>query len=213
MGELAAFICKRDSNTVTAPSLEWASMEWEQFLLWILGNSCSDWLSTSIYEILAAFGPENNSNMLPPKFWTWVLTERRQFEVFHIWQSRHRRDLRMHNCIIDRLDRPIYLISKVKHRYQINWYCKLHNIQKHIIGCWKCHFDKILLTNCKHKCLIWIYRWTRWETCWHPAQFRCIGSLPSNRSQVYGSGVLTTQTANLSNSWVWTWMRTRSDSP
>jgi hypothetical protein len=33
------------------------------FYLCILRNLCSNWLQTSIYEILAAFGPKNNSNM------------------------------------------------------------------------------------------------------------------------------------------------------
>jgi hypothetical protein len=85
----------------------------------------------------------------------------------------------------------------VKHRYQINRYCKLLNKQKLINGCWKLHFDKILLTYCKYKSLIWIYRWTRCATRWQPAQFRRVGSLRWNRTWVGSSGLLTTQTANL----------------
>jgi len=86
----------------------------------------------------------------------------------------------------------------VKHWYQINRYCKLLNKQKLINGCWKLDFDKILLTHCKYKSLIWIYRWTRCATRWQPTQFREIGSLPWNRTRVGSSGLLTTWTANLS---------------
>jgi len=90
-----------------------------------------------------------------------------------------------------------YNIPKVKYRFQINLYCKLQSIQKHIIGCWKRHFNIIQLTNSKNKSLIWIYRWTRWATRWQPAQFRRVGSLPLNRTRVDGSVLLTTGTANL----------------
>ena len=73
----------------------------------------------------------------------------------------------------------------------------MKSIQKHIIGCWKRHFNIIQLTNSKNKSLIWIYRWTRWATHWRPAQFRRVGSLHLNRTRVDGSGLLTTRTANL----------------
>jgi len=86
---------------------------------------------------------------------------------------------------------------KVKQRYQINRYCKLLNKQKHIVGCWKCNSDKILLTQCKYKSLIWIYRWTRWATGLQPTQFRWVGSLPWNLARVGSSGLWTTQTTNL----------------
>ena len=86
-----------------------------------------------------------------------------------------------------------YNISKVKHGFQNNRNCKLQNMQKRIIGCWKRDFDKIILTNCQNKSLIWIYRWTHWQ----PTQFRQAGSLPSNHTEVDWSGLLTTQTANL----------------
>jgi hypothetical protein len=102
-------------------------------------------------------------------------------------------ELRMHNHIIDRLARQTYHISNVKHKYQINPYCKLLNKQKHIVGCCKHDFDTILMTTCKFKSLIWINRWTRWQ----PAQFWQVGSLPSNRTRVGSSGLLTTRTANL----------------
>jgi len=60
----------------------------------------------------------------------------------------------MHNCIIDRLASQKYHMSKVKHKYQINQYCKLLNKQKHIFGCFKRNFDKISMTTCKFKSLI-----------------------------------------------------------
>ena len=85
----------------------------------------------------------------------------------------------------------------MKHRYQINRYCKLLNKQKHIVGCWKGDSDRILLTHCKYKSIIWIYRWTRWATRLLPARFRWVGSLPWNRTRVGSLDVLTTQTANL----------------
>jgi len=90
-----------------------------------------------------------------------------------------------------------YNLSKVKHQFQINWYCKLQSMQKHIVGCWKCDFHKILLTYSKNKSLNWISGWTRWETHWEPAQFRRVTSLPSKRIWVDSSGLLPTRTANL----------------
>jgi len=36
-----------------------------EFELRILANLCSDWLHTSIYQILAAFTGKNDSKMLP----------------------------------------------------------------------------------------------------------------------------------------------------
>jgi hypothetical protein len=71
------------------------------------------------------------------------------------------------------------------------------SIQNCNIRCWKCNFAMMLLTNSKNKTLIWMYRWTRWATCWQPVQFRCVGSLPSNRMQDNHSVLLTTQTANV----------------
>jgi hypothetical protein len=65
--------------------------------------------------------------------------------------------------------------------------------QKHIVGCWKRDFDKILLTHCKFSSLIWIYRWTRW----HSVQFRWVRSLPWNRTRVASSSLWTTSTTNL----------------
>ena len=88
-------------------------------------------------------------------------------------------------------------LSKVKHRFQIDWYCKLQSMQKHIFGCWKCDFDKLLLTYSKNKSLNWISGWTRWATHWQPTQFRRVASLPSNHAQVDSLGLLTTWTANL----------------
>jgi len=39
------------------------------FQLCILGKLCSDWLQTSIYQILAAFTGKNNSDTLPAASW------------------------------------------------------------------------------------------------------------------------------------------------
>jgi len=90
-----------------------------------------------------------------------------------------------------------YNILKVKHRYHINRYCKLHNMQKRIIGRWKRDFDKVQLTNCKYKSLIGIYSWTHWATRWKHAQFRRVGSSPSNRTWVDSSSFLMTRPSNL----------------
>jgi len=135
--------------------------------------------------------------MLPVASCKWGSSERQRFQDLHILESRHRTDLRMYNCNIDHPAGQKYHISKVKYRYQIPWYCKLLKKQKHIVGCWKRDFDKILLTHCKIKSLIWIYRWTHWATRWQPALFRRVGSFPRNRTWVGSSGVLTTRTANL----------------
>ena len=66
-------------------------------------------------------------------------------------------------------------------------------MQKRIISCSKCDFDKILLTNSKNLSLISIYRWTRW----HPAQLGLVGSIPLNHTRVDGSDLSKTQTPNL----------------
>jgi len=135
--------------------------------------------------------------MLLAASWNWASTERQQFQLLHIWYSRHCADLWLPNGIIDHPDGQKYNLSKVKHQFQINWYCKLQSMHKSILGCWKCDFDKILLTYSKNKSFIWIYGWTRWVTCWQPAQFRQVRSLPLNHTQVDHWGWLTTWTANL----------------
>jgi len=154
-------------------------------------------MRTSIYKIFAAFTGKNNSDRLPAASWTWTSNERQQFQDLHIQYSRCHADLRVHNSNIDRLASLKYHISKVKHRYQINRHCKLLNKQKHVVGCCKCDSDKILLTHCNFKSLIWIYRWTRWATLWQRAQSRRVGSLPWNGTRVGSSGLMTTRTANL----------------
>jgi len=53
-----------------------------------------------------------------------------------------------------------------KYWFQNNQYCNVQNMQKVIVGCWKCDFDKIRLLYSKNKSIIWIYTWTRWTTCW-----------------------------------------------
>jgi len=167
------------------------------FYLRILVNLCSNWLHTSMYQILAVFTGKNNSTMLPAASWKWASTECHQFWLLHIWYSSHRANLRIPNAIIDRHHWQKYNIPNVKYRFQINLYCKLQSIQKHIIGCWKRHFDKIQWTNSKIKNLIWIYR----STCWQPAQFRQLGSLPLNRTRDDGSRLLTTRPTNLATVW------------
>ena len=70
-------------------------------------------------------------------------------------------------------------------------------MQQHIIGCWKHDFDKILLTNCKNKSLIWIYRWTLWGSRWQPTRFGHVGWLPSNHTGVESASLLTSRAANV----------------
>jgi len=123
------------------------------FSLHNLGNLSSDWLQTSISEILAAFTGKNNSDIFPASSWKSASTERQQFQLLHIWWSRHRADLRVHNGIIVHPEWQKYNLSKVKHRFQSNRYCNLQSMQQHIIGCWKRDFDKILLTNSKTRAL------------------------------------------------------------
>jgi len=135
--------------------------------------------------------------MLPAASSKWASTECQQFELLRIWWTSHRANLLVHNGIIDPHHWQKYNIPNVKFWFQINLYCKLQSIQQHIIRCWKRHFNKIQLTNSKMKIPIWIYRWTRWATCWQPAQFGRVRSFPLNRTPVDGSGLLTTWTANL----------------
>jgi len=66
-------------------------------------------------------------------------------------------------------------------------------MQKRMHGCWTRDFDKILFTYSKSKSLNWIYEWTHWATRWQPAQFRQVGSLPSNHTRIDSSGLLTVQ--------------------
>jgi len=126
-----------------------------------------------------------------------MFLEHQQFYLFHIWYWRNRTDLCARNSFIDWLDSQKYNKPKEKHGFEINRYHTLRNMQRHSVGCWKHDFDKILLINCTNKWIIWIYSWTRWVTCWQPAQFRRVGSLPSNHTRIDGSGLLKTRTANL----------------
>jgi len=78
-----------DSRCGMANIWKWASTEcqWSvnDFSLCIIGNLSSEWLQTSIDEILAAFMGKNNSNTLPTTFWNWASMECQQIMVFHIW--------------------------------------------------------------------------------------------------------------------------------
>jgi len=60
--------------------------------------------------------------------------EHQQFQSLHIWYSSHHANLRVHNGIIDRRDSQKYNVSKVQYRFQINRYCNLQSMQKHILG-------------------------------------------------------------------------------
>jgi len=81
--------------------------------------------------------------------------------------------------------------------FQNNQYCNVQNMQKVIVGCWKCDSDKILVLYTKNKSIIWIDRWTHWTTRWQPAQFRRVMRCPWNHTWIDGSPVLTSRTANL----------------
>jgi len=100
-------------------------------------------------------------------------------------KSRNRADFRVNNCIIARPATQKCHISKVKYRYQITRYCQLLNKQKHIVGCCKGDFVMILLTPCKFRSLIWIYRWT----CRQPANSDGVvvvhGTVPEWAVRVY----------------------------
>jgi len=61
--------------------------------------------------------------------------ECQQVQLWHIWVSRHRADLRVHNGIIVHCDSQKCNESTTKYRFQINRYCKLQSMQKHILGC------------------------------------------------------------------------------
>jgi len=153
-------------------------------------------MQTSSYQILAAFTGKDISEILPATSWKEASTECQQFSIRHRSEPRHRADRRAYICIINRLDMPKYHTSSMKHSYQCNQYCKLHNQQKCIIGCWKCDFDKEPFTPSKYKCAIWIYRWTRWASCWQPAQLSRNGSLPSTHIWFDVSGSLIGRLAN-----------------
>jgi len=70
-------------------------------------------------------------------------------------------------------------------------------MQKVIVGCWKCDFDKILLLYSKNKRIIQIYRWNCFKPSWQPTHFRRVVRYPSNRTRIDALGLLTTRTANL----------------
>jgi len=90
----------------------------------------------------------------------------------------------------------------MKHRYQINRYCKLVNKKRHINGCWKLDFDKIVLTNFKYKSLIWIWWCTSWITRWQPAQFgRIQNMLKRIRVNVLGWNLGNIFGVHSDNSW------------
>lgn len=114
-------------------------------------------------------------------------------------------DIREHNRSIDLLDRPTYNISNEKRGLQNNQYRKQHNMAKHIIGCWTCDVDHILLANCHIESLIWINRWTCWVSSSQSAQCREVGKFPSNGTRIDSSGVSKTGTANLWMVWFGPW--------
>jgi len=70
--------------------------------------------------------------------------------------------IRAHRRTIHQLDRQKCNISKEKHWFENHRYRNVPNMQKQSIGFWIHDFDKPLLSICKIKSLIWIYRWTHW---------------------------------------------------
>jgi hypothetical protein len=66
-----------------------------------------------------------------------------------------------------------------------------------VLDCWITDFDTILLSNSKNKSTIWIYSWICWATSWQPTQCTQVERFQLNRTQIDGSGQLTTWTANL----------------
>jgi len=124
-------------------------------------------------------------------------TEGHQYLVMPIWKWRRRMDIWAYNCTIDLLPGQKYKILEEKHEFKYCRYRNLQNMQNVICGCQIIDFDWALLSNRKGKHIICIYRWTRWTTRWVPPQFRWVGSILSNRTQMDGSGLLTIQTANL----------------
>ena len=89
-----------------------------------------------------------------------------------------------------------------KYWFQNNQYCNVQNMQKVIVGCWKCDFDKILLLYSENNSIIWIYEWTCWTTRWPPTQFRWVARCQSNCNWIDSSGALTSRTANLETAWI-----------
>jgi hypothetical protein len=57
---------------------------------------------------------------------------------------------------IDYLYSQKYNIYQEKHGFQINQYCNLHSMQTCIIGYSKRNLNKILITSCNSKSIIWI---------------------------------------------------------
>jgi len=82
---LAAFISKRDSNTVTIPFCEWASTERQRSLndLWFCKycNYSVIWSLLCITDQLPAFKGKWDSNTGTATFEEWASTQRQQFVV------------------------------------------------------------------------------------------------------------------------------------
>jgi len=133
--------------------------------------------------------------------------------VMHIGWSQHRTDTWAHNTTIDCLAKQQYNLSEDSHGFQHNWYHRLQNMLKPIIGCWIPNFDDTLLLICKMKSLLWIDGLTRYATHWSPTQFRQVGIFPLNCTQVDRFCALTTQTGNLATVWFWTQVWTRCEAP
>ena len=91
--------------------------------------------------------------MLLVACWKCASTECQLLVVFHFCKSRHYTHIRAHNSTIDHLDRQKYTISKEKHRFPNNWYRKLQNMQKQILGHWIHDFDKTQFSHCKTRAL------------------------------------------------------------
>jgi len=191
---LAAFIGKRESNTVTTIFWEWEST-FVSFASWAIcvPIGCRHPFIRYWQPLLAK--TKAASSLLHPD------VERQQsVNSFGSWVFGNQGIVRIFTPITEPLTDSIgqcTIYERFQHGFQINRHCTLQSMQKCITGCWKHDFDKILLTNCKNKSRIWIYGWTRWATHWQPTQFRSARSIPSNRTQVDISGSVTTWTASL----------------
>jgi len=102
---------------------------------------------------------------------------------------------------MDCLYRQKYKICQISHGFQHNWYPKLSNMHTILTGGWVCDFGKVLLSNCKRISIIWIYSSTHRTTHWQPAQFRQVGRLSSNHTQIASLGIWMTRTANFAPDW------------
>jgi len=122
-------------------------------------------------------------------------------------------DTSSHHRINDHLFRQEYTISYEIHRVQNNWHHKLQNVEKQITRWLISDYENILLSTSKRNSIMWIYTGTCWATLWHPAQFRQIGGVLSNRPQIDCWRTLTTRNAKIHIHATLPWSRLRRAGP